>query len=90
MCSYFSDDTGTFPNINKTKKNYIKGASGAQLVTSLDIFSTWILIQTNTVLDGQNNLCWSPEFMLKNIGTFCVMLERKIFCFMQITKGLET
>ena len=31
-----SDDTGTFPKMNKMKKNYISSASGAQLVTSLN------------------------------------------------------
>ena len=83
MWNDWSDDTGAFPKINNAEKNDIQGASGAQLVTSLNIFSTWMLSQSNKVLDGQKKLCWSPEFMSKTIGTFCVMLERKkTFFFM--------
>ena len=38
-----------------------------------------MMIQSKTVLDGQKKLCCSPEFMLKTIGTFCVMLEIKTY-----------
>ena len=72
-----SEDVGAFAKLNNMEKNDIKGASEAQLVTSLNVFSAWMMSQQKTVLYGQKELCWSPESMFKTIGTFCVMLERK-------------
>ena len=71
-CSYA---TRAFPKLNNMDKNDIEGASGTQLVTSINIFSTCTLNQPKTVLDIQKNLCCSIEFMSKAIGEFCVMLE---------------
>ena len=73
----YSDNTGAFPELNNIDKNDIYGASRTQLVTSLHIFSTWMISQLKKVLYVQKKLRWSLEFMLKTIGTFCVMLERK-------------
>ena len=41
----FSCDTGAFPKMNNMEKNDIKGASEAQLVTSLNVFSAWMMSQ---------------------------------------------
>ena len=60
MWNYFSDDTGAFPKLNKMDKNDIEGASGTQLVTSLNIFSTWMLNKFRTVLDVRKKLGCSP------------------------------
>ena len=76
MWNECSDDTGAFPKIKNMEKNYIDGASGTQLATNINFFSAWMLCQSKKVLDGNKKLCWSPESMSKNIGTFCVMLER--------------
>ena len=57
MWNDLSDNTGGFPKMNKMEKNDIEVASGIQLVTSLNIFSTWMMIQSRTVLDGQKKLC---------------------------------
>ena len=84
------DDTGGFSKMNQTEKNDIEGASGTQLVTSLNIFSTWILNESETVLFFQKKLCWNTRLMSKTIGTFCVMLERKqYFASCKDTKVLE-
>ena len=53
MWNYCSEDTRAFPKLNKMDINDIEGASGMQLVTSLNVFSTWILSQPKTVLDGK-------------------------------------
>ena len=55
-----SDDTGAFPNINKMYRSEIEGDTGAQLVMSLNVFSSWILIKYRTVLNGKKKLQWSP------------------------------
>ena len=44
MWSDSSDDTVAFPNHNKMERSDIEVATGAQLVTSLDIFSSWMII----------------------------------------------
>ena len=43
MWNYCSGDTGDFPKLSKMEINNIKGASGTKLVTSLNVFSTWML-----------------------------------------------
>ena len=48
-----SDDTRDFPNIIKIDKNDIEGASETQLATSHTVFSTWMLSQSRTALDGK-------------------------------------
>ena len=48
-----SDDTGAFPKLKNMEINYVDGASGAQLVTSLTVFRTWMLSRFKTVLDGK-------------------------------------
>ena len=73
MWNSFSDDTGGFTKLNNMDNNDIGGAIGTHLVTSLNIFSTWMLIQSKTVLYGRNRICSGPEFMPKTIGKFCVM-----------------
>ena len=60
MWNDFSDETGDFTNLNQTDKNDIEFASGMQLLTSLNVFSTWMLIQPKKVLDGQKKLRRSP------------------------------
>ena len=72
-CSY---DTRAFLKLNNMERNNIRGATGMQSVTSLNVFSTCILIQLKIVLYGQKRLYWSPKFMSKTIGTVFVMLER--------------
>ena len=72
-----SDNTLAFPNPNNMDKNDIECASGTQLVKKSQYFSSWMLSELKTVLDGQNKLCCSPELMPKAIGKLCVMLERK-------------
>ena len=80
MWNYFSSNTGAFPKMNHTEKNYIEGTSGAKFITSLNIFRTCMLSQLEKDLDGQKNLFCSLEFMSKIIGMFCVMLVwEKIF-----------
>ena len=49
MWNYCSDDTVVFPKLNKMEKNDIDGESGAQLITSINVFSTWMLSQPKTV-----------------------------------------
>ena len=51
-----SDETGDFTNMNQIEKNDIKGASGTQLLTSIDVFSTWMLFQPKKVLYVQRKL----------------------------------
>ena len=58
-----SDDTGGYPKMNNMEKNDIESSSGTQLLTSLNIFSTWAMSQPKTVFDGQKKLYWSPKFM---------------------------
>ena len=67
MCNDFSDDTGDFSKLNKMQKNDTEDSSGTYLVNSLNVFSTWMLIQPKKVLYVQKKLCWSPEFMLETI-----------------------
>ena len=55
----FSGNTRSFPKMNNMGKTDSEGAGGTQLVTSLNIFSTWMMSQPKTVLDGQKKLCWS-------------------------------
>ena len=43
-----SDDTRAFLKLNKKEKNDIEGASGTQLVTILNIFSTCMMTQSKT------------------------------------------
>ena len=71
-----SNDTGGLPKLNKMMKNDIEGATGMQVVRSLNVFFICMLSQPKTVLYGQKNLCCSPVVMLKNIETVCVILER--------------
>ena len=59
MWNDFSEDIGAFPELNKMDKNDTEGASGTQMVTSINIFSTWMMSQSKTFLDGQNKLCCS-------------------------------
>ena len=40
-----SEDVGAFAKLNNMEKNDIKGASEAQLVTSLNVFSAWMMSQ---------------------------------------------
>ena len=55
-----SDNTGDFHKLNNMDKNDIEGASGTQLVTSLNIFSTWMRSESKTFLDSKKKLCCSP------------------------------
>ena len=77
MWNDFIENTGAFPKMNKMQKHYIEGTCGTQLVARLNVFSTYMLIQSKTVLYNQKKLCWSPEFTSKTFGTFCVTLEGK-------------
>ena len=79
MWNGFSGNTGAFLKLNNIENNNIEGSSGTQLVTSLNVFSTWMLSKLKTVLYGQKNLCWIPEFMLKTIETSCVIMTIFIF-----------
>ena len=60
--------------MNNMEKLFIEGVNGTQLAISINNFSTWILSQSKTVLEGQKNLLCIPEVMPKTIGTVCVML----------------
>ena len=55
-----SDKTRAFLKLNNMQNNDIEGASGTQFITSLNFFSTWMLIKLKTVLYGQKKLCWIP------------------------------
>ena len=79
MCNDLSDDIGAFPNLNNMDKNDIEGAIGTQLATSLNFFSTWMLIQPKKVLGVQKTLHWITEVTSKTTGTVCVMLEIDFF-----------
>ena len=68
MWNDLSDKIGASPNLNNMGRIDIEGATGMQLLTSLNVFSNWMLSQSKTVLDGQNYLRWSPEVVSKNIG----------------------
>ena len=57
----------------------IKSETGTKLVTSLNVFSYWIINQSKTFLYGQNNIHCSPEVMSKTIGIVCVILEMEKF-----------
>ena len=72
MCSYFPDEIGSFQNINKMEINYIRGDTGMQLLKSLNVFSSWILIKSKTIFYGKNILHWISEVMSKTIGMVCV------------------
>ena len=72
-----SDNTGVFTKMSNMEKHDIEVASGMQLVTSLNVFSTWMLTQFLTVLDGQKKLLRGQELISNTIGTVCVMLEKK-------------
>ena len=54
-----SCDTRGFSKTNNMGKTDTESAGGKQLVKSLNIFSTWMMSQPKTVLDGQKKLCWS-------------------------------
>ena len=45
MWNYFSYDTGEFPNTNKMEISYSEGANGMYLATSLNVFSSCMVIQ---------------------------------------------
>ena len=53
------DDTGDFPKLNKTEKNDIEGASGAQLEISPTVLSTWMLSESKPALYGKTSF-WGP------------------------------
>ena len=55
----------------------IQGTTKTQLVTSLNVFSYWIINQPKTVLYNQKILRWSKEVTAKNIVTVRVMLKRR-------------
>ena len=58
MCTYWSDDTRASPNLNKMERSDIEGATRTQLVTSINVFSSWMLIQSKIFLDGIKIYTW--------------------------------
>ena len=68
-----SEDVGAFAKLNNMEKNDIKGVTWTQLVTSLIIFSTWMLCQSNTALDGKKSIYWSTEVISNTIGTVFIL-----------------
>ena len=77
MWSDFSQDTGSFPNMNNMERSDIEGATGMQLERSLNSFSSWMISQSNTVLNGKKKLHWIPDFVSKTIGTVFVILKMR-------------
>ena len=75
MSSYCSDDTGAFLKIKNMEGINIEGKTGVQLVRSINMFSSWVLSQSNAVLYEQKKLCYIPYAISKSIA--CVMLERR-------------
>ena len=55
----------------------IEGTTKTQLVTSLNVFSYWVINQPKTFLQNQNILRWSKEVTANNIVTVRVMLKRR-------------
>ena len=60
MWSDCSDETYDFKECNKTERSDIESKTGTQFVTTLNIFSFWILSQPKTIYYGKKKLCWSP------------------------------
>ena len=71
MWDYCSDDTGAFPKLKNTERNYIDGASEAQLVTILNVFRTWMLSQFKTVLDGKKTMLESKSNLEDYWNSLC-------------------
>ena len=65
MWNNCSDNTRDFPNINNMEKNDIEGASGAQLATSLTVFSNWMLSKSKPGLYGQKSIVGFQESYLR-------------------------
>ena len=70
MCNDASEDTKAFTKLYKIDSDNIEGESRNMLEESLIISSTWILIQTKTILDVQKKLCPSPEIIMKTLKRF--------------------
>ena len=77
-----SDDTGAFPKLKNMEINYVDGASGAQLVTSLTVFRTWMLSRFKTVLDGKKNMLGSISNFEDYWNSFCYVGKGKITCLL--------
>ena len=45
-----------------------------------------MLVQTKTVLNSQNKLCCSPEFMTKTIGKFVLSWKEEKFASCKVLK----
>ena len=60
MWSYLSGTTVSFPKLNKMERSDIESSTRMQLVTSLNIFSYRMIIQSKTVFYGQKKLLCSP------------------------------
>ena len=84
-----SDDTGAFPKLKNTERNYIDVASGSQLVTSLNVFRTWMLSQFKTVLDGKKTMLESKSNLEDYWNSLCYVWKGKIYCLLWGTKWSE-
>ena len=82
MCNDCSDDTGAFPKLKNTEINYIDGASGVQLVTSLNFFRTWMLSQFKTVLDVKKTMLDSISNFEDYWNSLCYVGKGKISCLL--------
>ena len=72
-----SDDTGVFKNIENMQRSDTKGATGTDLVISLNVFISWMRIKSKTALYGKKRYDGSHTSHGNNIGTVFVMLERR-------------
>ena len=53
-------DTKEFYMMNAMQRIDVEGPDGIYLVMSLDMFSRYIMSQSNTNKDGHERLLWSP------------------------------